>query len=29
MREEYRTAGVKGVAAGARRVARRKLGDDR
>ncbi|MFA1537707.1 HAD family hydrolase [Actinomadura monticuli] len=29
MREEYRTAGVKGVAEGARRVARRKLGDTR
>ncbi|TMQ93275.1 HAD family hydrolase [Actinomadura soli] len=28
-REEYRTAGVKGVAAGAGRVARRKLGDTR
>ncbi|MFD0691526.1 HAD family hydrolase [Actinomadura fibrosa] len=27
LREEYRTAGVKGVAAGAQRVARRKLGD--
>ncbi|WP_021595200.1 hypothetical protein [Actinomadura welshii] len=27
VREEYRTAGVKGIAAGAGRVARRKLGD--
>ncbi|MGH3242363.1 MAG: hypothetical protein ACRDNL_18450, partial [Spirillospora sp.] len=29
LRDEYRTAGVKGVAAGAGRVARRKLGDTR
>ncbi|TDD32548.1 HAD family hydrolase [Actinomadura sp. KC06] len=29
LREEYRTAGVKGVAVGAGRVARRKLGDTR